>query len=221
MGFLDSIFDAIKSVVSSIMSAVGNIVSGVFGNNPLVAAIAVFAIAWITCGMAFMVLWESLAALSSIEAAFVVMVEYPFLTGAMISVFSSTLSTVFPEYTRAIGFITGVLSFCALAYTGFMLWTSPGTFTFSAFTNLMVRLVGPWWPAVSTALLLNTAYSSSDAAFVSSFAEGFVLIPAAVAEVAEGLLVSVLGALLPTLLVAAGVYVLVNSRNDVNTGKKQ
>lgn len=226
MGFFSDIVDAIEGVIKSIMRGIGSIVKGLFGDSPIMAALIVFAIAWFfpPTGAGFMEMWTTLStagSLSTLNFALIMLEQYPFLMASAISLLNVTIAQVVPGYNRFVGFVSGVLFFCSLATIGYSVF-SPSGFSVSAFSDFMVRAVGPWYSAIAASLTLTSIYLSTNEAFVNSFAAGVTLIPGVVADVADVVVSSALSSassLFAVALIGFGVYFLASREKPPVTAR--
>lgn len=211
MGIFSSIVSFVKNVVKAIVNAIASIINGIFG-SPLVAALAMFVIAFILTGPgAFALLLEN---------PILFLAQYPILAAATCNLITAVATAIDPQFGRVVGYVMGIVSFVLIGMNTYTFLTE-GTFTGA---QLATCFLGSALNVSSQTLLATftflTAFSwmsfvtnlaaGENSPYVTGFVDGLFAVPEAAASVADAAVDGVLGAAsgaLSWLLIAAGVYV--------------
>lgn len=188
MGFFSSVFDAIKSIFKKVLSAIAKVFGRVFG-SPIVAALAIFVVAWMITGPAAF----SLAEFMSSPVLF--LTASPYLFAATVNLLFEVLYLVCPDFRMTMAKIFGALSFILLALGVWQFVTGGSLFVQSTFLyqhlgsfGLTIAEFEYWFAFVS---MLNTGQFVSglscgpDSDYVSAWVDGFMAVPVAAGNVVD------------------------------------
>lgn len=188
MGFFSSIFDAIKSIFKKVLSAIAKIFGRVFG-SPLVAALAIFVVAWMITGPAAFSLTEFMS------SPILFLTASPYLFAATVNLLFEVLYLACPDFRMTMAKIFGALSFVMLALGAWQFLTGGSLFVQSTFLyqhlgsfGLTIAEFEYWFAFIS---MLNTAQFISglscgpDSDYVSAWVDGFMAVPVAVGDIVD------------------------------------
>lgn len=188
MGFFSSIFDAIKSIFKKVLSAIAKIFGKVFG-SPIVAALAIFVIAWMIVGPAAFSLAEFMS------SPILYLTASPYLFAATVNLLFEVLYLVCPDFRMTMAKIFGALSFVMFALGAWQFLTGGSLFVQSTFLyshlgsfGLTIAEFEYWFAFIS---MLNTAQFVSglacgpDSDYVAAWVDGFMAVPVVAGEIAD------------------------------------
>lgn len=210
MGFFSSIWNAIRSVFVSVIKAIAKVFNSVFG-SPLVAALAMFVVAFMTAGVGLTALLANPALL---------LTSGSFLAAATVNVILQLITLVAPDFGQFLGKVFGVVSFILMAMgiyvwvtdaavnTGTWLYSTVGSFGLSSAAELQNWVV--FISMVSAANTVSGMSAGPDSNYVKAWTNGFLAIPdkgvEIVDDVASGVLKAASSSLIGLAALAVGGY---------------
>lgn len=203
MGFFSSIVDFVKSVVSSIVTAIANLFKGVFGSSKLASlALAAFVLACVILQP------QLLAAL--LESPWMFLIEHPIYAAMLSSAITTAASAYCPALGRMLGYVFGVISFIATGINVYNWYTGGELFA----KNYAAAAIGMYLDVDMVVLIsvfeFATVYSMTnfalaladgpDSPYLKGFLDGFFVIPEKIADAADGAIESATSSLLSLLM---------------------
>lgn len=211
MGFFSSIWSAIRSVFVSVIKAISKVFNSVFG-SPLVAALAMFVVAFMTAGVGLTALLANPALL---------LTSGTFLASATINVVLQLVTLIAPDFGQMVAKVFGVISFILMAIgiyvwatdaavnTGTWLYNTVGSFGLGSAAEIQKWVV--FISMMSTVTTVSGMAAGPDSEYVKAWTEGFLAIPDKGAEIIDTVVDGVVGAATSSLLTLAltglGLYV--------------
>lgn len=216
MGIFSDIVDAFMEIVNSVVQIIGEFLGAIFGNNPVLMAIAIFAVVWfLGPGVSgLMDAWFAALHLSNgsvFLAALEMIAAYPFVFGAVLNVVVTILGEAFPGLKRALAYVSGFFTFITFAYGGWLLYSSPSLLLspstlFQLASQGLAELVGAWWPAVSSFFVFNAISGVVNGDYRAAFVAGFNVLPDTMADIVDSTVAAVGSSLVPWVFGALGLY---------------
>lgn len=186
MGFFSSIFKAISDIFKSVMQTISKFFSKVFG-SPLVAALAVFVVAWMCAGFPA---WQVF-----LESPWLFLTSSPFLAAAAMNVVFEIIAAISPDFRQFLGKLFGFISFLLLAINIGAFLTTGQLFNAAAWTTSILGLasesaaVFAWcFEFISMLTVANFVSGMSagvDSGYAEAWVDGFMTVPVVIGEVID------------------------------------